>query len=138
LKKQPPRFRRWRANKLPNVRDQAAADIQKIIEDESGAGTPYILIDDKGEYPVVGTLGDIGTLTDPITGEAIQDRSIEATVSAQTITAAAGKVPARGWRACVTGLDGKTITLHVQQNAYDRTIGLCLLTLGLHLPEKEK
>jgi len=86
---------------------------------------------------VVGTFGDIGSLTDPITGEAIQDRSIEATVIMQTITAAAGKIPARGWRARVTGIDGKEITLYVQRNEPDRTIGLCRLTLGLQLQDNE-
>jgi len=122
---------------LSNVRDLAAADLKDIIEDESGAGTPYTLINDAGEYPVVGTFGDIGSLTDPITGEAIQDRSIEATVIMETITAAAGKIPARGWRVRITGLDGKEITLYVQRNEPDRSVGLCRLTLGLREKENE-
>jgi hypothetical protein len=121
---------------LPNLRDIAAADAQKIIEDKNGAGTPYTLIDGETEYPVTGVLGDIASLTNPITGEAIQDRSIEATVSAQTILTAAGKTPARGWKVRATGLDGKETTLFVQRNEYDRTIGICLLILGLRLKEK--
>jgi len=121
---------------LSSIRDLAAADARAIIEDESGAGDRYVLIDGDAEYPVTGTLGDIGSLVNPITGEAIQGRMIEATVSAQTIISAAGKTPARGWKARTPCLNGKEITLFVQRNEYDRTIGLCRLPLGARL-EKE-
>jgi hypothetical protein len=123
---------------MPNVRDLAAADLRLTLEDENGAGTPYTLIDKDGvEYPLVGTFDDIGLLIDPVSGEAIQGRAISATCRAQTILAASGKIPERGWKARVPGLDGKTITLFIQRNQYDRTIGLCLLTLGLKLGEVE-
>jgi hypothetical protein len=111
--------------------------MRSVIEDASGAGTPYTLASGDAQFPVVGTFGDIGSLIDPVTGEAIQGRTIEATCVAQTILAAAGKIPARGWRAYATGLDGKGIALFVQRNEYDRTIGLCRLTLGLQLQEAE-
>jgi hypothetical protein len=122
---------------LPNIRETAAADIKDIIEDANEAGTPYTLIDSDNEYPVTGTLSDIASLTNPVTGEVIQDRSIEATVIAQTILSAAGKIPARGWKVKTNGLDGKEMTLFVQKNEYDRTIGICLLTLGLRLKDKD-
>jgi hypothetical protein len=121
---------------LPNIRDLAAADMRSIIEDATGAGTPYTLIHDGAEYPVTGTFGDIGSLTDPISGEPVQGRAIEATVAAQSIIEAAGTVPARGWKARAAALDGKETALFVQRNEYDRTIGLCRLTLGLHLQEQ--
>jgi hypothetical protein len=119
------------------VRDLAAADLRKIIEDPNGAGTPFTLINSAGEFPVAGTFGDIASLIDPVSGEPIQGRSIEATCAAQTIISAAGKVPARGWKARVTALDGTITTLFVQRNEYDRTIGLCRLALGLQLKEGE-
>jgi hypothetical protein len=123
---------------MPNIRAVAESDLKTIIEDPSGAGTAYTLIENTGaEYPVVGTFGDIGLLIDPISGEAIQGRTITATCMASTITAAAGKVPARGWKARAMGLDGKSYTLFVQRNEHDRTIGLCRLTLGLKLKEPE-
>jgi hypothetical protein len=111
--------------------------MQTIIEDLSGAGTPYTLINAGEEYPVSGTIGDITSLIDPVSGEMIQDRAIEATCAAQTILAAAGKVPAHGWKARVSGLDGKEIVLHVRRNDYDRTIGLCRLQLGLNLKDRK-
>jgi hypothetical protein len=119
------------------VYDQAAADMQSIIEDENEAGKTYTLVDDAGEYHVTGTHSDIGNLLDPITGEAIQGRAIEATVPAQSILTAAGKIPVRGWKARMRGKDGQEITLFVKRNEYDRTIGLCRLTLGLHLEDGE-
>jgi nitrogen fixation protein FixH len=117
---------------MPSLSARASADLKRIIENENGAGMRYTLIDKGGkEYPLIGTFGDIASLTDPITGETIQDREIEVTCMAQTILAAAGKIPVRGWKARVTGLDGKEIILFVRRNDYDRTIGLCHLLLGL-------
>lgn len=123
---------------MPNVRGLASADLRLTLEDENGAGTPYTLIDKDGaEYPLVGTFDDIGLLIDPISGEAIQGRTISATCRAETILAASGKIPERGWKARIVGLDGKAAMLFIQRNQYDRTIGLCLLTLGLKLGETE-
>jgi hypothetical protein len=53
----------------------------------------------------------------------------------QTIIAAAGKIPERGWKARVTGLDGKALVLFVQRNEADRTIGLCRMALGMKLKD---
>ena len=120
---------------MSSTRDLAAADMQEINDSE---GIPYTLINDEGEYPVRGIIGDIGSLLDPVSGEAIQGRSIEATVTTETlISHVAGKVPARGWRARVTGRDGKETTLFVKRNEYDRTIGLCRLTLGINLKDTD-
>ena len=121
---------------MPNLRGLAAADARRIIENEWGAGNPIVLINKGAEYPVTGTYGDIGALVNPITGEAIQGRAIEATISAETILALAGKAPARGWKARVTELDGKVTTLFVNRVEADKTIGLFRLTLGLRLGEK--
>jgi hypothetical protein len=121
-----------------NLRALAESDLRHTIEDANGAGTPYTLIAKGGaEYPVVGSFGDIGLLIDPITGEAIQGRAIIATVAAKTILTAAGRTPGRGWKVRAAALDGKTHTLFVQRNEYDRTIGVCRLTLGLKLKETE-
>jgi hypothetical protein len=112
--------------------------MKELIEDaDGGVGTAYTLINEKGKYPVVGTFGDIASLVDPMTGVPIQGRTIEATVTMQTITAAAGEIPARGWRVCIKGIDGQDLFLYVQRNEPDRTIGLCRLTLGIHLEDNE-
>jgi hypothetical protein len=123
---------------MPGLSARASADLKRIIENENGIGTPYTLFDKGGqEYPLVGTFGDIGSLTDPVSGELIQGRTIEATCHLQTILAAAGKIPERGWKARVTGHDGKVLILFVQRNEADRTIGLCRLALGMKLKDGE-
>jgi hypothetical protein len=120
---------------MPNVRALAEADLALTLEDPNGAGTPYTLIASGVEYPVVGTYDDIGFLIDPVSGEAIQARTITATCRLSTIMTLAGKAPGRGWKARVSGLHGGTHTLYVQRNEIDRTIGICRLTLGIKLEE---
>ena len=112
--------------------DLATDDAKDIIESE---GTPVTIINDDGEYTVKGIVGDIGSLLDPVTGEPVQGRSIEATVIAETT--AAGKFPARGWKVKLTGRDGKELILYVKRNEHDRTIGLCRLTLGINLEDDD-
>jgi hypothetical protein len=120
-----------------NLSARASADLKRIIENENGIGTRYTLIDKGGkEYPLAGTFGDIASLVDPVSGEPIQGRTIEATCHMQTILAAAEKIPERGWKARVTRY-GKELVLFVQRNEADRTIGLCRLALGLQLKETE-
>ena len=121
---------------MPNVRDLAAADARAIIEAENGAGSPIILINKKMEYPVMGTYSDIGSLVNPITGEAVQSRAIEAAIPMETIMALAGEAPTRKWKARITEADGKPATLFVNRVEADRTVGLFRLTLGLQLSEK--
>jgi hypothetical protein len=117
---------------------RASADLKRIIEDGNGIGTPYTLIDKDGkEYPLVGSFGDIGSLIDPVSGEVIQGRTIEATCHMQTIIAAAGRIPERGWKTRVTGFDGKELDLFVWRNETDRTIGLCRMALSLQPKEME-
>jgi hypothetical protein len=121
---------------MPNVRTLAEADLANTIEDPNGAGTPYTLIERRSEYPVIGTFDDIGLLIDPISGEAIQGRTITATCRLSTILALAGKAPGRGWEARIDDFQGAH-TLYVQRNEIDRTIGICRLTLGLKLEEAQ-
>jgi hypothetical protein len=120
-----------------NLSARASADLKRIIENENGIGTGYALIDKGGkEYPLAGTFGDIASLVDPISGEPIQDRAIEATCHMETILAAAGKLPERGWKARVTW-HGKELILFVRRSETDRTIGLCRLALGFNLKDGE-
>jgi hypothetical protein len=123
---------------MSKMRERAEEDARRIIEDANEAGTPYTLIDKEGaEYPVVGIFGDIGSLIDPISGEVIRSRSIEAVCMMKTIISAAGKIPERGWKARTTGLDGKELVLFVWRNETDRTIGICRMALGLQPKEPE-
>jgi hypothetical protein len=122
---------------VENLSARASADLKRIIENENGIGTRYTLIDKDGkEYPLAGTFGDIASLVDPISGEPIQDRSIEATCHMETIFAAAGKIPERGWKARVARY-GRELILFIRRSEADRTIGLCRLALGFNLKDGE-
>jgi hypothetical protein len=122
---------------VENLSARASADLKRIIENENGIGTRYALADKGGkEYSLVGTFGDIASLVDPISGEAIQDRSIEATYHMETIIAAAGRIPERGWKVRVTRY-GRELVLFVRRSEADRTIGLCRLALGINLKDGE-
>lgn len=120
---------------MPNVRDLATADARAIIEND--AGLPIVLANGKGEFALSGTYSDIGSLVDPVTGEPIQGRAIETTISALEAKEKIGKIPERGDKVKITGKDGKELLLFVQRNEYDRTIELCRLTLGIKLEKLE-
>jgi hypothetical protein len=116
-----------------NIRERAAADTQKILTDITGAATPFVLIaaDDRQEYPVFGSYGDIGYLIDPKTGTAVQGRTIEAAYSMATLREQTEREPEKGWRFACNDLAGNKTTLFVVLYAPDRTIGLARLKLAV-------
>jgi hypothetical protein len=115
------------------VCDLAAEDALDIINAE---GAPVTLINNYREYQLTGTYSDIGSLMNPITGEPVQGRAIEVTVPALETINKIG-IPSRGWKARLTGIDGKELTLFIQRNEPDRTLGVYRLTLGLTLQDAE-
>jgi hypothetical protein len=120
-----------------NLRELAESDLAFTLEDVNGAGTPFTLISpDGGEFPVVGTVGDIGVLFAPETGEAIRTRSIAATCRIRTLAALTALMPERGWKAAVLDLQGNMQSLYVQGNDPDRTLGVYHLRMGLNLNEE--
>ena len=117
---------------MDNLRELSNRYLEKTLENDKRAGTPYTLIDPQNvEYPVVGTVGDISLLIDPVTGEQIQGRSITTTC----LTKRLPKPPARGWKARLPDLSGKIQELFVQGVAPDYTVGLYYFTMGLDLEE---
>ena len=119
---------------MPNVRDLATADARAIIQND--AGLPIVLINENGEFSISGTYSDIGSLVDPVTGEPVQGRAIETTISALDAKEKMGKIPARGNKARIKTKDDKDLLLFIQRVEYDRTIELCRITLGLQLSDK--
>jgi hypothetical protein len=121
-----------------NVRERAARDAKKILENTNGAGTPFILVSkERVEFPVAGSFGDIGYLLNPATGEAIQGRTIQAAYSMESLRAQTPMEPERGWRFKVTGLSGALTELFVTMYEPDRTIGIGRITLAVVLDESE-
>jgi hypothetical protein len=120
------------------LRERAAADAKKILENVSGAGTPFILVTkEKEEFPVVGSFGDIGYMLNPATGEAIQGRTIQAAYSMQSLRILTPKEPERGWGVKVFGLSGTLTELYVTMYEPDRTIGIGRIRLAVTLNESD-
>jgi hypothetical protein len=115
------------------LRERAASDARKIMENVNGAGTPFVLIDqEKREYPITGIYGDIGYLLDQATGEAIQGRTVEAAYAMASLKAQTPEEPGEGWHCKVNDLSGKEIKLSVKMYAPDRTIGIARLKLAVN------
>jgi hypothetical protein len=123
-----------------NVRELAEADLADILENENASASPVVLIDPSGnEYPLLGDVGDASLLTESASGEAFRSRTITAACRISALLAQTALVPARGWQARITGLDGIVINLYVQGVSPDWTLGLYNFTMGLDLePEPEQ
>ena len=117
------------------IREQAQADIGRILGNPEGLGTPFDLVDKDGAvYPVCWTFGDISLLIDPQTGTAVQGRTITAVYPMALLAERTDTNPVKGWRVNVKALDGKDMLLVVcEPPDHDFTIGLTRLRLG---PEK--
>jgi hypothetical protein len=115
-----------------NLRELAEADLARTLEDTSSAGAPFTLIDTKGvEYPVTGTVGDIGIVISPVTGERVSSRSIVCACRIKTLSAQTPEIPARGWKARLSDVNGNVIQAFVQGSSPDRTLGIYNLVIGL-------
>ena len=124
---------------MSSTRDLAADDARAILHEE-GAGSIKIEKPENGNeekdfWFFDGIYSDIGSLFNPITGEPVQGRAIEATVSSLDVIKVFKEVPKRGWKVYIKGKDGKEIMLYVLRNEYDRTFDLCRLPLGLQLED---
>jgi hypothetical protein len=117
-----------------NVRELSEKYLEKTLENPNAAGSPYTLIDPNNvRYPVVGTVGDISMLIDPISGEAISGRTITTTCRMMRLPVQ----PRRGWRAELPDLAGNIQQLYVQEIKPDNTIGLYYFVMSLDLKDKE-
>lgn len=113
------------------LREQAESDLAFTLEDPS-VGSPFVLIDPSGaEYPVVGTVGDIGLLIAPESGERIRSRSIVCSCRIKTLNELGANIPCRGWRARIMDLQGNALNAYVEGNDPDRTLGIYNLIIGL-------
>ena len=120
------------------LREQAESDLAFTLEDPS-AGSPFALIDPGGtEYPVVGTVGDIGLRIAPESGERIRSRCIVCSCRIKTLQDLGANVPGRGWRARITDLQGNTLDAYVEGNDPDRTLGIYNLVIGLDAEARDE
>lgn len=113
-----------------NLRERAAADAKKMLDDLSGAATKFIL---NGQYTIAGIYGDIGYLLNMSTGEAIEGRTIEAAYSLSTLAEKTEEEPQRGWSFECKDLSEKLLKLFIVKYEPDRTIGIGRLKLAVNL-----
>ena len=114
-----------------NVRELAETDLAQTLEDTSGAGSPFTLIDKDGNnFRVTGTYGDIGFMLDNETGLPVQGRTITATYRMSTLLEKTSKVPTQGWRVRAFDLSRKEHVLFVVNYEPDRTMGIARLKLA--------
>jgi len=115
-----------------NLRELAESDLAETLEDADGAGSPFILIDDKNtEYHLTGTFGDIGYLLDTETGLPVQGRTITATYRMKTLFEKTIRPPGIKWRVKVLDFNGAEHTLNVVNYEPDRTVGIGRLKLAV-------
>jgi hypothetical protein len=120
------------------LREEAERDLALTLEDESGAGEAWTLIDPDGnEFGVAGVTGDIGILYSAETGETLRNRSVRCACRASSLAKQTALVPERGWRARVTGVGGVPMELFVAGCDTDRTLGVHHLTMALAPEETE-
>jgi hypothetical protein len=117
-----------------NIKELAERDLTHTLENQNASGSPFVLIDPLGnEYPLAGDVGDVSLLAESANGETFRSRTITAACRIKTLLQQTPLIPARGWQARVTDLNGNDISLYVQGVDPDRTLGLYNLTMGLDL-----
>ncbi|MCL2410066.1 MAG: hypothetical protein FWC97_00340 [Treponema sp.] len=120
---------------MENLRAISNKYLEKTLENPLTAGTSFTIIDpQENRFNVIGTVGDISLLVDPITGEAMQGRTIVVTCLIKRLP----KPPRRGWKVELPNLNTARLKkLYVQEVQPDRTIGLYYLSLSATVKKGE-
>jgi hypothetical protein len=120
------------------LREQAAADNRAILEDSAaGFGWPITVTDPHGNGgALVGYSNDISQAIDADTGMLVSGRSVSATLSIASLTAAGLGIPqgiiesnSRPWVLEFSDVGGKAYRLKVRESRPDRALNcvLCIL-----------
>lgn len=121
-----------------SLREQAAADLTAIVEDDTGGfGWPITVTDPAGtSAALVGLSSDIGTTIDPDTGQAVSGRRASIALRIASLVAAGLGIPtgiasaaSKPWLVVFDDIDGTSYSYRVLESMPDRAIGVvtCLL-----------
>lgn len=121
-----------------SLREQAAADLEAIVEDDTGGfGWPITVTDPAGaSAALIGLSTDIGTTIDPDTGQAVAGRRASIALRIASLAAAGLGVPVgiadaatSPWLVTFDDIDGTSYDYRVLESMPDRAIGVvtCLL-----------
>lgn len=125
------------------LREQAAADLRSILEDQTnGFGWPLTLTSpDDVEGSFSGLSTDVGFLIDPQTGMGVTSRSASVALPIQALLDAGFAIPtavpektSKPWRVTLKDVHDVTHTFTVSESRPDRALGVVVLVLELWKP----
>lgn len=125
-----------------SLRDQAAADLQRLIEDDSDFAWPVSVVSPWGQSESLkGYSNDIGQELDPETQVAVAGRTASVALSMKTLRSSFGQLPVgvtdetrKPWVVCFTDVEGNERTYKVSQAMPDATLGTVLCMLEAYTP----
>jgi len=129
------------------LREQAAADLQAITEDEdTGFGWPIrVTAPDGTAYDIVGLSNDVHTTIDPDTGQAITGRNASVAISQRTLAREGLEFPrsiadsgSKPWRVQFRDLQGTLHFFKVQEALPDRALGAVVCLLEAYTPPADE
>lgn len=129
------------------LREQAAADLQGITEDEdTGFGWTIRVTDPDGKAAdVVGLANDVHTTIDPDTGQAVTGRNASVAISLRTLEREGLGMPrsiadsgSKPWRVAFRDLQGTLHFFKVQEALPDRSLGVVVCLLESYTPPTEE
>lgn len=126
------------------LREQAAADLKAIVEDEAGFGWPINLKNPAGEsVDLVGLSTDVAQTIDPETGQAVSGRVASVAISLKSLEAVEwwtgipkgiADSASRPYVVVFNDILGSEHTFKVQASNPDRAIGVVTLLLEVYQP----
>lgn len=122
-----------------SLRQQAEADLEFLLEDESGFGWPIEVTSPDGKRAsLVGNSGDVSATVDPATGALIVGSVAHVALRMRSIRAAGMKVPtgardanSRPWLVEFSDLEGRPRKFAVTHAMPDHTLGIVVLSLSV-------
>lgn len=125
------------------LRQQAAADLRAIVEDDtSGFGWPIRITNPDGEsIDIVGLSTDVATVIDPDTGMAVKGRNASIAVALGTLEDEGFEIPkgitdatSKPWVVRFDDIQGTAHTFKVMDAEPDRAIGVVVCLLEAYEP----
>lgn len=125
-----------------SLREQAAADLQAIVEDSTGFGWPIQVTNPAGlSAALTGLSTDIHTTIDPETGQAVSGRRASIALVLASLTAAELGMPrgiadsgSKPWIVTFDDISGASHTFKIAEALPDRAIGVVVCFLEPYRP----
>ena len=125
-----------------SLRETAAADNRRIIEDVDGFGWPITITNPSGDtVNMTGLSNDIAQVIDPQTGQALSGRLASVALSIATLEQSGFAIPvgvadssSKPWVVVFNDINGHEHTFKVIEANPDRALGCVVCTLEAYKP----